>query len=71
MILEENHIKETQQAKYQLESLIYKTREAIDMHHNLYLTTTKERQDIHDFLTSYENWLYSEGVSTTKEIYNS
>lgn len=34
MIQAENFIKDTQQAKYQLESYIYKTREAIDMQHN-------------------------------------
>lgn len=69
MINIENLIKDTQQAKYQLESYIYKTREAIDMSHNTYLTTNQERATIHENLNFYENWLYSEGMNTTKDIY--
>lgn len=65
----DNLIKETSNAKYLLESYIYKTREAIDMGHNQYLITPSEKQHIHHALNNEENWLYTEGVNTGKESY--
>lgn len=65
----DNLVKETSNAKYLLESYIYKTREAIEMGQNQYLITPSEKQSIHNALNNEENWLYSEGVNTGKEDY--
>ena len=69
VLQKEKLIIETQAAKYNLESFIYDIRTKVMEGQNLVLTTDQERSVIQAALSQFENWLYDEGVNTTKEEY--
>lgn len=66
----ENLIKETQGAKYSLESFIYETRNKINDAKYQHLSNQQEKNIILSELQKGENWLYSEGQNTVKEQYD-
>ena len=69
IIQKEKVMKETQRAKYLLESFIYNTRNKVNEQANAKFTVPAEKQDILRFLQEAESWLYSEGVSCDKQTY--
>lgn len=70
IIQKERLVKETQRAKYLLESFIYNTRNKMSEGSNGIFTTPVEKEEILKVLQQAENWLYDEGVNTDKETYN-
>ena len=69
IIHKENLAKETQVAKYSLESFIYETRNKINEGKNSILSTPIEKNTILQNLQQAENWLYEEGVNSSKQLY--
>lgn len=67
----ENLFRETQEAKYSLESFIYETRNKINEGKNSHFTTPQEKALVLDDLQKAETWLYDEGQNTVKEQYDS
>lgn len=65
----EQLFKETQTAKYNLESFIYDTRNKVnDSKFQNLVSQTEKSAILHD-LEVAENWLYAEGTNTTKQEY--
>ena len=62
---------DTHNSKYFLESYIYETRNRIGEEENSKYILDGERQSILAKLVESEEWLYSEGMNSTKEIYDS
>ncbi len=69
MLYKETLLKETQEAKYALESFVYSTRTHLYEAFNLQLTTEQEKEAISQALGVFENWLYNEGRDVSKQIY--
>ena len=69
IIQKERLVKETQRAKYLLESFIYNTRNKMSEGSNAVFTTAAEKEEILKVLQQAENWLYEEGANPDKETY--
>ena len=69
MRLKEQLIKDTQAAKYLVESYIYDTRTKISENKNLMFSLKNERDNMNKELNDGENWLYMDGMNCDKKTY--
>jgi molecular chaperone DnaK (HSP70) len=69
IIQKERIIKDTQSAKYLLESFIYTTRNKINDPANIRYTNDQEKKEIISALEKGEKWFYSDGQNADKETY--
>lgn len=61
---------DTHNSKYFLESFIYESRTLLNEPENARYVSDNERQVILQQLAQGENWLYSEGINTNKDVYD-